>query len=403
MIMPTDKIFIEKIINLADKYHDEIVQIRRNIHQNPELSYHEYKTSAFVEAKLREYGIKYKKGFVKTGIVAWLRGEEHGPVIGLRAELDALPITENTDVRYRSIQTGIMHACGHDAHLAMLLGTVKILKELKKYLYGTVLFIFQPAEELVPGGAKLMMENGAFNEIKPDLILAQHVYPELEAGKVGYKAGEYMASSDEIYVKIQGKGGHAAIPGKRDDTILAAARLLILLQERINKPLPGKPPTVFVFGKIDGPGATNVIPAEVKMVGTFRTFDEKWRNTAHREMKKLITEFAEKENIGVKLNIKKGYPVLRNDEKITKSAIRLSVAFLGDENVVSLEQRMTSEDFANYSHACPVCFYRLGTGIKGKEFALHTSDFNINENALVTGMGNLSWLAYSLLKELAKS
>jgi len=390
----------EKIIRLADRYYDEIVQIRRYIHENPELSYQEYETSAFIEKMLREYGINYKKGFVKTGIIAWLRGEKPGCVIGLRAELDALPITENNQVSYKSKRDGIMHACGHDAHLAMLLGTMKILKELKKDLPGTVLFIFQPAEELVPGGAKLMMKNGALDEIKPDLILAQHVYPELEAGKVGYKAGEYMASSDEIYITIQGKGGHAAIPEKRDDTILAAARLLILLYEKINKPLSGKPPTILAFGKIDGSGATNVVPSEVKIAGTFRTFDENWRETAHSEMKKIVAEFEKEESIGAKLNIKKGYPVLRNDVKITKSAIRVSGAFLGDKNVVSLEQRMTSEDFANYSHSYPVCFYRLGTATKGEVSSLHTSNFDIDENALATGMGNLSWLAFSLLEEM---
>jgi len=390
----------EKITYLTNRYYDEIVQIRRYIHMNPELSYYENETSAFVEKMLREYGINYKKGFVNTGIIAWLRGEKPGPVIGLRAELDALPITENNQVSYKSKRDGIMHACGHDAHLAMLLGTLKILKELKKDLPGTVLFIFQPAEELVPGGAKLMIEDGALDEIKPDLILAQHVYPELEAGKVGYKAGKYMASSDEIYITIQGKGGHAAIPEKRDDTILAAAKLLILLHEEINNPLPEKPPTILAFGKIDGAGATNVIPSEVKIAGTFRTFDENWRKAAHREMKKIVAEFKKNENIGVKLNIKRGYPVLRNDLKITKSAIRLSGAFLGKKNVVSLEPRMTSEDFAYYSHSYPVCFFRLGTGIVGKESALHTSDFNIDENALATGMGNLSWLACSLLEEM---
>ncbi len=392
----------EKILYLTNRYYDEIVQIRRYIHKNPELSYYENETSAFIEKMLQEYGVNYKKGFVNTGIIAWLQGEKPGPVIGLRAELDALPITENNQVSYKSKRNGIMHACGHDAHLAMLLGTMKILKELKKDFPGTVLFIFQPAEELVPGGAKLMIKDGAFDEIKPDLIIAQHVYPDLEAGKVGYKAGEYMASSDEIYITIHGKGGHAAIPGKRDDTILAAAKLLILLYEKINAPFPGKPPTILAFGKIDGAGATNVIPSEVKIVGTFRTFDENWRKAAFREMKKIIAEFERKESIGVKFNIKKGYPVLRNDLKITKSAIRLSGAFLGKKNVVSLEQRMTSEDFANYSHSCPVCFFRLGTGIKGKEYALHTSDFNIDENALATGMGNLSWLACSLLKEMSE-
>jgi len=390
----------EKIIYLTNRYYDEIVQIRRFIHKNPELSYYENETSAFIEKMLQEYGVNYKKGFVNTGIIAWLQGEKPGPVIGLRAELDALPITENNQVSYKSKRNGIMHACGHDAHLAMLLGTMKILKELKKDFPGTVLFIFQPAEELVPGGAKLMIKDGAFDEIKPDMIIAQHVYPDLEAGKVGYKAGEYMASSDEIYITIHGKGGHAAIPGKRDDTILAAAKLLILLYDKINAPFPGKPPTILAFGKIDGAGATNVIPSEVKIAGTFRTFDENWRKAAFREMKKIIAEFERKESIGVKFNIKKGYPVLRNDLKITKSAIRLSGAFLGEKNVVSLEQRMTSEDFANYSHSCPVCFFRLGTGIKGKEYALHTSDFNIDENALATGMGNLSWLACSLLKEM---
>lgn len=396
----------EQIKELAEKYLAEITQVRRHLHANPELSFEEYNTSKFIASKLKEFGIPFQDGIVKTGIVAIIQGTNTSPnplprgtaaCIALRADMDALPITEANDVEYKSKNTGVMHACGHDVHTASLLGAAKILNDLKNEFSGTVKLIFQPGEEKAPGGASLMIKEGVLENPKPTAILAQHVFPTLEAGKVGFRSGKYMASTDEIYLTVKGKGGHAAMKGTYVNPLLIAAEILVELEKKFSD---CKVPTVLAFGKIEGKGATNVIPDNVTIQGTFRTMDEAWRKEAHEIMSTVATSIAKNKGGDCDVNIMTGYPALVNDEPTTVKAKKLAEEFLGKENVIDLELRMTGEDFSFFAQKIPACFYRLGTGniSKGIIAGVHTPTFNIDESALKTGMGLMAWLA---IKELA--
>ncbi len=389
----------EKIKSLSEKYFIEVVAIRRHLHANPELSFEEFNTSAFVCSKLDEWKIPYKKGIVKTGIVALIEGKSpKKKTIALRADLDALPIKEENKSEYVSKNNGVMHACGHDVHTSSLLGAAKILNDLKNDFEGTVKLIFQPGEEKLPGGASLMINAGVLENPTPENIFAQHVFPSMETGKVGFRPGMYMASTDEIYITVKGKGGHAAMPTNYVNPILIASKLMLALQEEFmdekTRTIPDIP-TVLAFGKITGMGATNVIPDEVKIEGTFRTMDEKWRAEAHEKMKDLAAKVFSENGGSGEFNIMKGYPFLVNDEILTNKAIASAKEFLGAENVEMLDLRMTAEDFAFYSQHIPACFYRLGTGNKklGISSGVHTSTFDIDEEALKTGMGLMAWLA----------
>lgn len=388
----------EKIKSLSEKYFNEVVALRRHLHANPELSFEEYNTSAFVCSKLDEWGIPYKKGIVKTGIVALIEGKNSKKkTIALRADLDALPIKEESNKEYISKNIGVMHACGHDVHTSSLLGAAKILNELKNEFEGTVKLIFQPGEEKLPGGASLMINAGVLENPEPGNIFAQHVFPSMETGKVGFRPGMYMASTDEIYITVKGKGGHAAMPANYVNPLLIASKLLVALQAEFmdekTRTIPNIP-TVLAFGKITGMGATNVIPDEVKIEGTFRTMDEKWREEAHEKMKDIAAKVFTENGGSGEFNIMKGYPFLVNNEELTNRAIANAKEFLGEENVELLDLRMTAEDFAFYSQYIPACFYRLGTGNKELKITsgVHTSTFDIDEEALKTGMGLMAWL-----------
>lgn len=400
----------EKIKALSEQYLGEITQVRRHLHANPELSFEEYNTSKFIASKLKEFGIPYKDGIVKTGIVALIKGTNSSPnplsrgttaCIALRADIDALPITESNDVEYKSKNTGVMHACGHDVHTSALLGAAKILNELKNEFSGTIKLIFQPGEEKAPGGASLMIKEGVLEDPKPEAILAQHVFPTLEAGKVGFRSGKYMASTDEIYLTAKGKGGHAAMKGTYVNPLLIASEVLIELEKRFSpKGEDLAIPTVLAFGKIEGKGATNVIPDEVAIQGTFRTMDEAWRKEAKDIIKKVASEKAKSMGGDCEVNILTGYPAIINDEQTTTKAKKYAEEFLGKENVVDLELRMTGEDFSFYLQKIPGCFYRLGTGnvARGITSGVHTPTFDIDESALKTGMGLMAWIAISELK-----
>lgn len=393
---------LQLIKQKATTYKAEIVEIRRHLHQNPELSFHEFETSKYVCCKLDEYGIEYQSGYVKTGIVALIKGKNPGKkTIALRADLDALPILEENKVDYKSQNNGVMHACGHDVHTSSLLGAAKILNELKDQFEGTIKLIFQPGEELLPGGASLMIKEGVLENPKPNAIIGQHVYPQLEAGKVGFKPGMYMASTDELHVTVYGKGGHAALPHLTIDPILISAHIITAMQQIVSRNSHPTMPTVLSFGKIIGNGATNIIPEKVELEGTFRAMDEEWRAEAHVKMKKMAEQIAESMGGNCEFNIEKGYPFLINDETITNNAKAAAIEFLGKENVVDLDLRMTAEDFAYYSQVVPACFYRLGIKNEAKGIAsgLHTSTFNIDEDALETSIGLMAWLA---LNELQK-
>lgn len=389
----------QKINQFVEKNFDQVVDIRRHLHQNPELSFHEYETSKYIITLLEQWGIKYKQGIANTGIECIIEGKNpRKKVIALRADMDALPVQEENDVSYKSKNDGVMHACGHDVHTASLLGAILILNNLKEHFEGSVKCIFQPAEEKLPGGAKQMIEEGILENPKPDFILGQHVYPELRAGQVGFKKGIYMASTDEVYITVKGKGGHAAMPEKITNTVLIASQIIVDLQKIPQQLAPKNIPTVLSIGKVIANGATNVIPDEVFLEGTFRTMDENWRATAHQKIAEIATSVAEKHKGSADVNILKGYPMLFNNEEKTQEVIHYASEFLGDENVKELDLRMTAEDFAYFSQKLPGTFYRLGTSSSGKfTNPLHSSNFNIDENALKTGMGLMAYVSIQFL------
>lgn len=390
----------KKIKELAKTFHAENIATRQYLHKHPELSFEEYKTVAFVQETLQKIGITNIESKANTGLVAIIEGKNPTKkTIALRADLDALPITELNNVPYKSINEGIMHACGHDVHTSSLLGVAKILYHLKDEFEGSIKLIFQPGEEKLPGGASLMIKDKALENPRPTAIYGQHVMPLIPTGKVGFKSGLYMASSDELFVKIIGKGGHAAMPHLNVDPVVIAAQIIVSLQQIVSR--MGQPivPSVLSFGKVIANGATNVIPNEVFLEGTFRTLDEKWRNEAHEKMIKMASLIAESMGGKCEFEVRKGYPFLKNDELLTEQAKKAAIQYLGAENVVDLDTWMAAEDFAYYSQIMPACFYRLGTRneSKGITSSVHTPTFDIDENALEIGVGLMAYIAINNL------
>jgi len=348
-----------------------------------------------VQQKLKAMGIPFKSPLAGTGIVALIRGGGKGSrVIALRADMDALPILETNEIPYKSVNEGVMHACGHDVHTTCILGAAKILNEIKDQWEGQVKLIFQPGEEKSPGGASLMIRDGALEDPRPAVILGMHVHPDLERGKLGFRAGRYMASADEIYITLRGKGGHAAAPQSTTDLILVASHLVVSLQQIISRHNDPFSPSVLSICAFNGGYTTNVIPSEVKLMGTFRAMDEQWRQRALELIRKLTIETAHAMEAEVEIDIPAGYPSLYNDETATSRARTLAGELLGGSQVVDTPARMGSEDFAFYSQQIPSCFFRLGTGnlAKGISSSVHTSTFNIDEQAIETGMATMAWL-----------
>ena len=385
---------ISSIKRLVEESFNEIVEIRRHLHKYPELSFHEHKTSSYIKSILTKWDIPFTDGIADTGIVVILKGTNPKiKTLALRADFDALPIQEENDIEYSSKNNGVMHACGHDAHTSSLLGALKILNELKAYWEGSIKFIFQPAEEMLPGGAQQMIKEGVLEDPKVEKMLGQHVFPDLEVGKVGFCPGKYMASTDELYITINGKGGHAALPEKYNNPLLAAAKLITDLDESFQKEKDR--PSVLAIGFIEGLGSTNVIPAQVKLKGTLRAMDEEFRENSHQKMLEISQTISEEYNIEIDFDIRKGYPCLINDKEITEKSIGFAKEYLGKDNVIELPIRMTAEDFAYYSQLIPSCFYRLGTKneSKGVIHGLHTSKFDIDEDALKIGMGLMAYLS----------
>jgi amidohydrolase len=387
-----------KIKSLANKYAEDIIAYRKHLHKNPELSFHEFNTQKFIESKLKDFGILNMQRMANTGVVAIIEGKNPSKkVIALRGDMDALPIQETNNIEYKSVNDGVMHACGHDVHTSSLLGVARIMNELKNEFEGTIKFIFQPGEEKLPGGASVMIKEGVLENPKPVTIFGQHVMPQIDAGKVGFRKGLYMASTDEIYVKVKGKGGHGAMPHLTIDPVLISAHMIVALQQIVSRNAKPTIPSVLTFGKVMANGATNVIPDEVYLEGTFRTLNEEWRDEAHARMKKMAESIVE--GMGGKLDfeIRRGYPFLINDEGVTDRARKAAEDFLGKENVEDLEIWMAAEDFSFFSQKVPSCFYRLGVRneSRGITSSVHTSTFNIDEKALETGVGLMAWIAYS--------
>jgi amidohydrolase len=391
---------LEKIKSLSESYSQEVIELRRHLHANPELSYQEFNTAKFVVRKLKDYGIDPKEGFATTGIVALIEGKNPDKkTVALRADMDALPIQETNNVSYKSRYPGIMHACGHDVHTSSLLGTAKILNMIKDQFEGTIKLIFQPGEEKNPGGASYMIRDGALQNPVPSSIIGQHVMPLVPVGKVGFREGMYMASSDEIYLKVIGKGGHGAAPELAIDPIVIASHIIIALQQIISRNASPKQPTVLTFGRIIGEGATNIIPDEVNIAGTFRALNEEWRRNGLEKIEKMAHSIAEGMGGKCEVTISHGYPYLENNPALTRRIRQAAVEYVGVENVVDIDITLGSEDFAYYSHVVPASFYRLGTRNESKGITsyVHTPTFDIDEDALKTGPGLMAWMAINEL------
>ncbi|MFC1223997.1 M20 family metallopeptidase [Pedobacter sp. BG31] len=388
-----------KVQELAAHIFNDVVGYRQHIHANPELSFKEFETSLFIKDKLKKWGIEYTD-CANTGVVGLIKGNQPSDkIIALRADMDALPIHEANDKPYKSRNHGVMHACGHDVHTSSLLGTAYILNQMKDDFGGTIKLIFQPAEELLPGGASIMIKEGVLENPKPQHIVGQHVMPLIDAGKVGFRSGIYMASTDELYVTVTGRGGHGAQPHQNIDPVLIASHIIIALQQIVSRNADPRIPSVLSFGKVTANGATNIIPNEVKIEGTFRTLDENWRDEAHKRMKKMAEGIAESMGGSCNFDIHRGYPFLINEEKLTANAKAFAEDYLGKENVVDLDIWMAAEDFSFYSQVTDACFYRLGTGnaAKDTQYSVHTPRFDVDEDALKISTGLMAYIA---LKQL---
>jgi len=388
----------EKIQSLAKKYNDEFIAVRHHLHAYPELSYKEFETSKFVQKKLTEFGIPFSV-IAETGVVGLIEGNNpSSKIIALRADMDALPILEENNVPYKSTKDGVMHACGHDVHTTCLLGAAKILNELKAEWEGTVKLIFQPGEERNPGGASIMIKEGVLENPKPQAIFGLHVHPGLQIGQLSFRAGKVMASADELYITVKGKGGHAAAPHQAVDPILIASHLIISLQQIISRNRNPHNPSVLSITAINGGTTTNVIPDEVKLMGTFRAMDEEWRFAAHELIKRNATLLVESMGGTLDLHIDIGYPTVYNNEALNEKAKLKAAELMGAAHVEETELRMGAEDFGYYTQQIPGCFFRLGVMNKQKGISsgVHTSTFNIDEDAIETGMAIMAWLGSSI-------
>lgn len=384
----------EKIKTLARQYRQEFIDIRHHLHAHPELSYQEFKTSKYVQKKLADYNISFEIK-ATTGVVGLIQGKKpESRIIALRADMDALPISEENEVKYKSLNEGVMHACGHDVHTTCLLGAAKILQELRDDWEGTVKLIFQPGEERNPGGASLMIKDGALKNPKPQGIFGMHVHPGLPVGKFSFRKGRVMASADEIFITVKSKGGHAAQPHLTADTILIASNLIVSLQQIISRNNNPTSPSVLSICSVQGGHTTNVIPSEVKLKGTFRAMNEEWRRKAHQLIKKQSEELVHAMGAEADVLIDVGYPFVDNDPVLTEAAWQLANEYWGKENIEETELRMGAEDFGFYTHVIPGCFYRLGVGNeeKGIIHNVHTPKFNIDEDAISNGMQMMAWL-----------
>ena len=389
---------LQKIKILAKQYKDEFIAVRHHLHANPELSYKEFETSIFVQNKLTEFGIPFSV-MAETGVVGIIEGTNpSSKVIALRADMDALPIHEENSVDYKSKNDGVMHACGHDVHTTCLLGAAKILNELKEEWSGTIKLIFQPGEERNPGGASIMIKEGVLKNPKPQVIFGLHVHPGLQIGKLSFRSGKVMASADELYITVKGKGGHAAAPHLAVDPILIASHLIISLQQIISRNKNPHNPSVLSITSFNAGTTTNVIPNEVKLMGTFRAMDEEWRYAAHELIKRNATQLVQSMGGTLDLHIDIGYPTVFNNEVLNEKAKAKAEEFIGKEHVEETELRMGAEDFGYYSQQIPGCFYRLGVmnTEKGITSGVHTPTFNIDEDAIETGMGMMAWLGSSI-------
>lgn len=391
----------DKIRQRVSDYLPEFIAIRHHLHAHPELSYQEFETSHYIQDCLRKLNIGFEV-MGGTGVIALIEGKNpEKRVLALRADIDALPILEENDVPYKSTRDGVMHACGHDVHTTCLLGAARLLKELRDDWEGTVKLIFQPGEERNPGGASILIAEGVLENPAPRGIIGLHVHPQLPVGTFSFRSGQVMASADEIYITIRSKGGHAAAPHLTADTILIASQLIVALQQVISRNNDPLSPSVLSICSFQGGHTTNVIPSEVKLMGTFRALNEEWRYKAHKIIQKLSTELVSSMGAEAIVRIDVGYPSVFNDPMLTETATRQAAFFAGNEQVSETEIRMGAEDFGYYSQKIPGCFFRLGVGneSKGIRSGVHTPTFDIDEAAIGHGTGMMAWLGATVLAD----
>jgi hippurate hydrolase len=391
---------VDSIKAQAEAVFPEVVRLRRTIHAHPELAFEEYETARLVAETLRPLGLDVQAGLAETGVVATLDGGHPGPTVLLRADMDALPIQEANTFDFASKRPGKMHACGHDAHTASLLGAAMILHRLRDRVHGTVRLLFQPSEERLPGGAPAMIDAGvlaANGHNAPGAVFGQHVMPELEAGHIGVRSGMYMASADEVFITVHGEGGHAAEPHTlRADAVLVAAQIVVALQSVVSRHCPPGVPSILSLGKVVADGATNVLPETVHMEGTFRAMDETWRERAHELIRRTVQQTARAHGAEADVRIDVGYPALYNHPAPTELTRAAALDYVGPACTVDLDQWFASEDFAYYLRECPGTMYRLGTRneAEGITHGLHTPRFTVDEEALRVGAGFMAYLAW---------
>ncbi|MDH6355044.1 amidohydrolase [Dysgonomonas sp. PH5-45] len=389
-----DSSLADIIRNKTEQYFQETLTHYKHLHRYPELSYREKETAAYVQACLKKLGIPYRANVGGYGVLGWIEGREaKSKVIALRADMDALPIQEENDVDFRSVHEGVMHACGHDVHTASLLSAARIISELKDRLKGTVLLVFQPGEEKDPGGASLMLKDGVFDEFRPDAIIGQHAYVDYEVGTVGFESGTIMASADEVHITVRGKGGHGALPHEHADTVLAAAQILVSMQQVVSRRSNPFKPAVLSFGRFVANGATNVIPDEVYLDGSLRCMDEDERQMLKSAIRTIATDTAAAYGCRCDIRLNDGYPCTTNHEGVTDMMKNFAREYLPEEKILGLPRRMTAEDFGFFSQAYPATFYRFGVKGSGFSTGLHTPTFLIDERALCTSVGLFSFLA----------
>jgi len=388
----------EKIKKRASDYFEQYRSIRHHLHAHPELSYVEFNTSSFIQNHLEKLGIPFTV-MANTGVIGIIKGKPSSRVIALRADMDALPIQEENSQPYTSTVKGVMHACGHDVHTTCLLGAAQILNELKDEWDGTIKLIFQPGEEKNPGGASLLIKEGVLENPAPQAIFGLHVHPLLETGKLSFRGGKVMASADELYITIKGKGGHAAAPHLTTDTILTASMITVALQQVVSRNNNPFSPSVLSICSIQGGHTTNVIPTEVKLMGTFRAMDENWRLKAHERIRTIVQLIAESQGAEVDLKIDIGYPCVYNNPNLNDATRSIGSDFIGSDLVEETELRMGAEDFGYYTQQIPGCFFRLGTGNKSKGIVsgVHTPTFDVDENAIEIGIGIMAYIGASAL------
>jgi amidohydrolase len=391
---------IAKIKALAEEGREKCITWRRYLHAHPELSFHEIETSSYIKRELRALGFDNVTTIGDTGVLVTLEGKQKGSTILLRADIDALPIQQHSSASYRSTVPGVMHACGHDAHTSMLLLATQILKTLTNEWNGTIKILFQPAEEVIPGGALKVMADGILEDPKVERAIGQHVYPALPTGKVGIRPGKFMASSDNFFITIHGKGGHAAMPETLIDPVVIAGHVIVAVQQLVSRNRSPKMPSVLSIGRLSAQGSNNVIPDEVVLDGTFRTMDNEWRERALTQLTKLVTDLCESMGASCTVDIARGYPYLHNDETLAGELKTSMEEFVGADNVVDMDIWMAAEDFAHYSHRVPSVFYVVGVGneLKKTTSGLHTPTFDIDEDVLPLGAGLMAWLALRQLE-----